>query len=179
VGGELAKILTRPDALSPVASILCSAMNQRIADTPHAPPAFDVDGMLGGLVKWLRILGYDAAFPRPKPTSPLRVFVTTVPGKARAGDVIVSTEHRLRQLAEVLQQTGFEPDEALFFSRCILCNEPVVSVVRSEVGAKVPDWIFRSGGPFQACPKCGRIYWEGSHLERVKKRLQALDVGED
>jgi len=153
--------------------------NPENPDTPDAPPAFDVDGMLGGLVKWLRILGYDAAFPCPRPTSPLRVFVTTVPGKARAGDVIVSTEHRLQQLAQVLQQTGFEPDEALFFSRCILCNEQVVPVQRDDVVDEVPDWIFRSGASFQACPKCGRIYWEGSHLERVKKRLEALDVKVD
>lgn len=154
------------------------AMSRRISDTCEEIPTFDVDGMLGGLVKWLRILGYDAAFPCPRPTSPLRVFITTVPGKVRAGDVIVTTEHRLQQLAEVLQQTGFEPDEALFFSRCVLCNEPVVPVPRDEVLAKVPDWIFHSGGPFHACPKCGRIYWEGSHLERVKKRLQALQLPE-
>ncbi len=154
-------------------------MDQRITGTPEDVPAFDVDGMLGGLVKWLRILGYDAAFPCPGPTSLFRIFVTASPGKARAGDVIITAEHRLQQLAEVLQQTGIVPDEALFFSRCILCNERVIPVPRDEVVAKIPDSIFRGGGPFHVCPKCGRVYWEGSHIRRVKTRLRALDVKDD
>jgi hypothetical protein len=152
-------------------------MKHRFTETIEDAPAFDVDGMLGGLVKWLRILGYDTAFPCARPTSPLRVFVTTVPAKARAGSVIVTAGHRFQQLAEVIRQTGIVPNESLFFSRCILCNEPVVPVPREEVPAKVPGSIFRKGGPFRACPKCGRIYWEGSHLSRVKTRLLSKAEG--
>lgn len=149
-------------------------MNPRIMSTPEDVPAFDVDGMLGGLAKWLRILGYDTAFPCPRPTSPLRVFVTTVRRKARAEAVIVTAEDRLQQLAEVLEQTGIVLDESLFFSRCTLCNEPVVPVSHDEVHGKVPDSILRRGGPFHGCPKCGRIYWEGSHLSRVRTRLRRM-----
>jgi uncharacterized protein len=151
-------------------------MENRITSEPGNTPAFDVDGMLGGLVKWLRILGYDAAFPRSQPTSPHRVFVTAAAHKARGGDVVVTATHRLHQLVEVLQQTGIELDEALIFSRCVLCNEPVVPVPHEEVHGKVPEYIYRTGKDFHACPKCGRIYWEGSHLGRVKSRLHALRV---
>ena len=154
-------------------------MKPRITSTPEDAPAFDVDGMLGGLVKWLRILGYDAAFPRPKPTSPHRIFVTTAARKAQAGAVIVTAGHPLRQLAEVLQQAEIEPDETLFFTRCILCNEPVDPIPAEEVHGKVPEYIFRSVGEFTACPKCGRIYWEGSHLGRVKRRLHALEAADE
>ena len=29
-------------------------------------------------------------------------------------------------------------------------------------------------GPFQACPACGRLYWPGSHVKRMKDRLAGL-----
>lgn len=154
-------------------------MKHGIAGTPADIPAFDVDGMLGGLVKWLRVLGYDAAFPRPAPTSTDRVFVTTAAHKARAGDVIVTATHRLQQLAEVLRQTGIEPDEALFFSRCVLCNDLVVPIPREDVHGKVPEYIFSSHEDFHVCRKCGRVYWEGSHLSRVKSWLEVLQATEE
>lgn len=154
-------------------------MKHPIWSNPEQPPAFDVDGMLGGLAKWLRILGYDTAFPRSRPTSPLRIFVTTAVRKAQAGAVIVTATKPLQQLGEVLQQTEIEPDDALFFSRCILCNEPVSPIAVEQAHGKVPEYIFRSVTEFTGCPKCGRIYWEGSHLGRVKRRLKEIAAGDE
>jgi uncharacterized protein with PIN domain len=146
----------------------------------HDPPdlsdryaAFDVDGMLGRLAKWLRILGFDAACPRSRPTAG-RIFVTVRKSIAYSGAILVTGQDPLEQLRQVLEQAGVRPDPKLLLSRCLICNVPVQGVTREVVAGRVPDRIFEKTELFRQCPKCGRIYWEGSHEKRIKKRLEGL-----
>ncbi len=60
------------------------------------------------------------------------------------------------------------------FSRCLKCNEPLGEIERSRIEDRVPERIFASFANFSICPKCERIYWPGSHLERMKKKLESL-----
>ena len=136
-----------------------------------AAPAFDVDGTLGGLAKWLRILGFDATYPRPRPSAG-RVFVTTKRRYSFLGTVVITEARPLRQLRELLDQIGIEPDPELFLSRCLVCNALVHVVPKEEIRDRVPARVFEITGTFSRCPDCGRIYWEGSHAERIKRRLE-------
>jgi uncharacterized protein len=140
-------------------------------DPPIPSASLDVDGMLGRLAKWLRILGFDAAFPRSRP-SPGRFFVTARKSITYAGAIVVSGEDPSDQLRQVLEQAGIRPDPRLFLSRCLICNVPVREVQWEDVAGKVPDGVFQKSRSFHECPECGRIYWEGSHAERIKKRLE-------
>jgi uncharacterized protein with PIN domain len=133
--------------------------------------SFDVDGMLGRLAKWLRILGFDTAFPRSRP-SVGRLFVTARRSVAYAGAIVVSGDDPSGHLRQVLERAGIRPDPRLFFSRCLICNVPVREVRREDVAGKVPDGVFQRSRSFHECPECSRIYWEGSHAERIKKRLE-------
>lgn len=133
-------------------------------------PAFDVHGMLGGLAKWLRILGFDAAFPRTAPTAG-RIFVTTASLQQYVDAVYVSSATRIRQLREVQEQTGFLVDPARLLTRCLLCNEPVRSLPRGLAVGRVPDRVLQRCASFYHCPLCGRVFWGGSHRERIEKRL--------
>ncbi len=148
-----------------------------MADQPQdykVPSAsFDVDGMLGRLAKWLRILGFDAAFPCSRPSAG-RIFVTARKAVPYAGAMLVTGNDPLEQLKQVLEQAGIRPDPKLFLSRCLVCNVPVREVKRENVVGKVPDRILENAELFHECPACGRIYWEGSHAERMQKRLQNL-----
>jgi uncharacterized protein len=74
-------------------------------------------------------------------------------------------------LRQVLEEAGIRPDPKLFLSRCLICNVPVREVQREDVAGKVPERILEKTEIFHECPACGRIYWEGSHAERIKKRL--------
>ena len=142
-------------------------------DPPIPSASLDVDGMLGRLAKWLRILGFDAVFPRSQPSEG-RLFVTARRSITYAGAIVVSGEDPSDQLRQVLEQTGIRPDPRLFLSRCLICNVPVREVQWEDVAGKVPDGVFQKSRSFRECPECGRIYWEGSHAERIKKRLQDL-----
>jgi len=146
-----------------------------LEDDPSAQPipsaSFDVDGMLGQLSKWLRTLGFDAAFPRSRPSEG-RLFVTARRPVTYSGAIVVRGDDPSDQLRQVLEQAGIRPDPRLFLSRCLICNVPVREVQREDVAGKVPDRILEKTALFHECPECGRIYWEGSHADRIKKRLE-------
>jgi len=98
--------------------------------------------------------------------------VTARKSIAYAGAIIVSGEEPREQLRQVLEQAGIRPDPRLILSRCLICNVPVREVQREDVAGKVLDGVFQRSRSFHECPKCGRIYWEGSHVDRIKKRLE-------
>jgi uncharacterized protein len=148
-------------------------MDNHPSNLPIPSASFDVDGMLGRLAKWLRILGFDAAFPRSRPSTG-RLFVTARRSVTYAGAIIVTEHDPIEQLRQVLEQAGIRPDPKLLLSRCLVCNVPVRQIQRKNVIGKVPDRIAEKVALFHECPECGRIYWEGSHAERIKTRLQNL-----
>ncbi len=133
-------------------------------------PAFDVDGMLGRLAKRLRMLGLATAFPVTEP-APDRTFVTARTSPPLGDTVVITAESVDEQLAEFLEQTQLEPDHALFFSRCLICNEPVTAIPKEEARDRVPTAVYRRFKTFRRCPTCGRIYWEGSHTDRARRGL--------
>ncbi|MGB6063203.1 MAG: Mut7-C RNAse domain-containing protein [Desulfomonilaceae bacterium] len=135
------------------------------------PISFDVDGMLGRLAKWLRILGFDAAFPRSAPSAG-RLFVTARRSVMHGEAIVVTGEDLHEQLRQVLEQAGVCPDPDLFLTMCLICNVPVRDATPEKVAGRVPDRIFDKVALFHECPVCGRIYWEGSHADRIKRKLQ-------
>jgi uncharacterized protein with PIN domain len=133
-------------------------------------PNFDVDGMLGGLEKWLRILGFDAAFPRTSPR-PGRIFVTKRTSTPDTNAVIVTAQRPFDQLIQVLSTTGIQPHAKLLLTRCTKCNLPVQTTPKHTVQHEVPSYIFETTSTFTRCPQCRKVFWEGSHRGRIMKRL--------
>jgi uncharacterized protein with PIN domain len=149
---------------------------------------FIVDRMLGKLAKQLRMLGYDTLYYRGEDIYPLirlarqegRVILTRnaklIP--RRPEDVIlrITQDDPWLQLKELIQKETIEMDEGKTFSRCLLCNRVLHPISRSEAEGKVPDFIFHQHTEFFRCPQCQRIYWPGSHLENMKKRIKGLHI---
>ncbi len=130
--------------------------------------------MLGRLAKWVRIIGYDAAYPKSFP-APNRRFLSTkkIDGAAY---VLITRHDSIEQLKEILSKIGVRPDPKLFFSRCVVCNVPVIEIPKTDVAGRVPDQVFDSRSEFRECPHCRRVYWEGSHLTRIKLRLKSAGI---
>ena len=138
-----------------------------------SPEAFDVDGTLGRLAKWLRILGFDADYPVTGPRAG-RVYVTR--NKSCADAVRVHSNDPLKQLKQVLGDVGVQPDPDLFLCRCLICNVPVSAIDPIAVGGRVPPDVLAITDRFNECPRCGRVYWEGTHSARIKRRLQSAGI---
>lgn len=147
-------------------------------------PRFICDEMLKRLARWLRAAGYDTLVAEDG---------------ARDGDVLARArrEGRLvvtrdRKLADHRGANGFvvalransvegaaaELAAALDldwlwrpFSRCLVCNAPLVAAA-DDARARVPERARALPGPITACPACGRVYWPGGHVRRMRAKLE-------
>ncbi|MDI7259627.1 MAG: Mut7-C RNAse domain-containing protein, partial [Thermodesulfobacteriota bacterium] len=88
--------------------------------------------------------------------------------------ITITEDHPSGQLKEVVQKGTLSPDDEKLYTRCLLCNDPIDAIPREEAEGKVPDFIFSQQRDFYQCPTCRRIYWQGSHLENMQKRIEEL-----
>jgi uncharacterized protein len=150
---------------------------------------FIVDVNVGKLAKWLRILGYDALFINPIEDGTLveialregRVILTkdthiaerrlVTGGQVRV--VLVEGDRLQEQLRFLVARLGLKGPFRLF-SRCLECNLPLVDAERSAVKELVPPFVYRTQTHYMACPRCGRIYWPGTHWQRMRATAQQL-----
>ena len=140
------------------------------------------DHMLGSLARWLRFMGYDTAYPEPGPDRMLiermraedRVLLTRdkelagrVPGAVQVRSD--NLDEQIREVAAVLRLHLVDP-----LSRCSLCNEILEVVPRGEVKILVPEGVTSRHQEFWRCPACRRVYWQGTHWDKMVARLNDL-----
>jgi uncharacterized protein len=138
--------------------------------------------MLAGLARWLRAAGHDtelaaqgerdAALVRLAEQQG-RIFLTrdrSVPQIRTSAKVWVLPAAGLDNEAAALRERGvdwlFAP-----FTRCQVDNTPLVPAGPEEL-ARMPEESRVLPGPHQACPTCGRVYWPGSHVRRMRAKLE-------
>ncbi len=144
---------------------------------------FVADAMLGTLAKWLRILGYDTQFDPDLDDHQLvrlaraedRVLLTRDRELARRRGVrvvLVTSERLDAQISQVLAELDLEPDRS--FSRCPVCNEPLAPMEPEKARSRVPAYVAQTQETFKSCPTCQRIYWRGSHWQRMDDQLARM-----
>jgi len=142
--------------------------------------------MLGKLAKYLRFLGYDTYYP-PGGMSDAqileiaklenRILLTRDKELARRSNgVLVESDDYREQLKFVMRK--FNLNTAGLLTRCSVCNTLLVTVPKQSVYNKVPDYVYEHHDEFYMCPKCHRIYWYGTHTERIKHDILAM-AGDD
>lgn len=150
-------------------------------------PRFAADVMLGKLARWLRALGYDAAWEPAVEDAELvrrgleegRLILTR--DRRLAADwwvdsiVLVRADDPLEQLREVAAAVPLT--RARIFTRCTHCNRALESAPDDEVRARVSPAIRERHADFSRCPACRRVYWKGGHVERMERALDGI-VGE-
>jgi uncharacterized protein with PIN domain len=146
---------------------------------------FIADRNLGTLAKWLRILGYDTLYERGnadldflrKADEEGRVALTRKRDLTRrsrpARLVLVKADRAPDQLAEVLEALAIIPDQRKRMTRCLRCNSALEEISKDMVEGLVPAYVYREYMQFRRCPLCERIFWPGTHRERVEERLTA------
>ena len=140
--------------------------------------------MLGGLARWLRLLGHDTAYDPTAGDRELlaraaveqRILLTrdtriVPPAGVRLALVrALGTEGQLREAAARFDLAW----TADAFTRCIRCNVPLLPASAADVEEKVPDYVRATQEVFCACPCCGRVYWPGTHRTAMEKTLRRL-----
>lgn len=141
------------------------------------------DEMLQRLCRWLRAAGYDAALPAPG-AADKDVFQ-----QALAHDRLLLTRDRgfldrreARSRVFYFETTEIDAQARLLrdelgidwlrepFSRCLLCNTPLERVEERERPPKAVGALLR-------CPGCDKVFWEGSHVQRMRSRLACWASG--
>ena len=57
------------------------------------------------------------------------------------------------------------------FSRCLVCNTELIAAP-SEQQQRIPEDALAITDQPLYCPTCNKVYWEGSHVRRMRHRLQ-------
>ncbi|MCD6291602.1 MAG: Mut7-C RNAse domain-containing protein [Anaerolineae bacterium] len=152
--------------------------------TKDINPRFLADAMLGSLARWLRLLGCDTALA-PSEASDLelvrwarsedRVILTRDTELARRRGVRVIHIESMdlsEQLRQVVAQFEIKPER--IGTRCLACNQLLEPLTREEARGRVPPYVWETHERFRHCPGCGRVYWAGTHWNRMRVRLVAM-----
>jgi len=148
---------------------------------------FIADRMLGKLAKELRMLGYDVVYYRGENAYPLiklareegRVILTRstrfAPKRPEDRIVRITEDRPSLQLRELFERKIITLIEEPLFSRCLVCNTLLHEILREEAEGRVPDFIFYQQRKFFRCPQCSRVYWQGSHQDHMRKKIEQLN----
>ena len=146
------------------------------------PPArFITDTSLDLLARRLRNLGYDVA---TVPGARLEELFEAARREGRT--VLTLSARRPRRFADVpaLLVPRADPAAALRtlaaghepsgppFSRCPACNVALQRRTALEAAGEVPGRVLRTSPALTYCPHCGKWYWEGSHVARLREWLE-------
>lgn len=157
----------------------------RVRPRPLPVPRFVLDVHLGKLASYLRLLGFDSLYRQDFEDESLvrlsnaerRILLTRDRGLLKRSQVtygywIRETSPRL-QLVEVLRRFGLW-DRLEPFSRCLRCNANIQPIPRDEVASRLLPRTREHYREFRLCPKCGRVYWKGSHHRRMQRFLEEV-----
>lgn len=158
---------------------------QRLRPGPLRTPRFVLDVHLGKLATLLRMLGFDALY-RSRAGDEELVAISKSEGRAllsRDRKLVarpdlerayrVRHQHPDDQLVELLDR--FQLDDCLHpFTRCLCCNAVLEAAPSAEACERVPPRVRQMYREFWRCPSCRRIYWRGSHYERMRAKVLHL-----
>jgi uncharacterized protein len=146
---------------------------------------FVLDTHLGKLARYLRMLGFDAAYENNREDKELsrtshdegRLLLTRDCGLLKRSEVVHgyfvrATEPKL-QLVEVLRR--FDLFSTISpFRRCIHCNTLLNAVAKEIILERLQTKTRLYYDQFLICPACNRIYWDGSHYEHMQRFIQQI-----
>ena len=147
---------------------------------------FILDGMLGSLARWLRILGYDTLYYVDRDDDELRdealktgrILVTRdselVQRSRKNGTpvLLIQSDETLTQLKEITET--YDLDVTPKNTRCPRCNGLLESVEKTILKDAVPDESYNAFDEFWRCMECDAVYWQGSHWVQILDSLESL-----
>lgn len=146
-------------------------------------PRFVLDGHLGRLAAYLRMLGLDCLYQNDYRDEDLAEIAQS------EGRILLSRDRRLfmrkavihayclrsldstEQLLEVIRRFDLA-QRIVPFHRCLRCNHPLEPVAKEAVIDRLEPLTKLYFDEFQICPTCKQIYWKGSHYDKMKRLIE-------
>lgn len=189
---DFAAAVTAGDRLAvyPVFEALDVGPVQRVRPQPLRDPRFVLDVHLGTLARNLRLLGLDAAYRNDADDAALarlsveqhRILLTRDRGLLMRGVIthghLVRDDDPFTQTVEVLRR--FDLSGRLTpLRRCLACGARLEPVDKREIDDRLPPRTRVEHDHFTRCSDCGRLYWPGSHRERLQTLIADLTAAID
>lgn len=147
--------------------------------------AFIVDVNVGKLAKYLRMAGFDTLYDYRWDDKKIvdvlehenRIVLSRDLGLLKRKLVVfgryVRTENPVEQLVEIISLLNLtqqiEP-----FSRCLECNTVLEHVDKNTILHRLEPLTIKYYTSFCMCPSCDKIYWQGSHRDKMEKLLAII-----
>ncbi len=157
----------------------------KVRPEPLRTARFVLDIHLGKLAGYLRMLGFDTLYRNDFDDRTLarisaeerRILLTRDLGLLKRSQVSrgywLRSSRPREQLKEVVRRFQLAP-LARPFSRCIRCNGELEAVAKAEVEAELEPETRRAFQRFRRCRACGKVYWRGSHFERMDRLVREV-----
>lgn len=143
-------------------------------------PAFVAEWTLGKLARWLRLAGFDTLYDTMPPDyrrlssmgrSCERLVLTRTKHVADRLDasrcLLIHHNEPIDQVRQVMQHFELHRRDLAPFTRCSDCNCLLRPAEPPNIQTAVPDYILQSQERFLMCDQCHRVFWPGSHGERM------------
>lgn len=160
----------------------------RLKARPLRETRFVADTHLGKLARLLRMMGFDTLYRRDFEDADIvglsidehRIILTRDRGILKYKSVTHGYWLRYtqpqEQAREVLErfdlQSQIDP-----FARCMLCNGCIVEVDVDEVSDRLLPRTAADFDDFYRCESCDKVYWRGSHYDKMKALIDTLRGG--
>ena len=152
--------------------------------------SFIVDAMLGNLAKKLRILGYDAKYFSSIEDDKIILIaknekriiltkdeqLTKIVEKQNVSFVLIRGNDETEQILQI--NAKFKLDRFVVDtnnSRCIACNGKLEAVEKFRIIGKIPEGVIEREKKFWMCDSCKKVYWEGTHFEKLQEFATKLN----
>ncbi len=153
------------------------------------PPKFLADHMNGDLARWLRILGFDCLYP-DKGLNDKEIYNLCV----REGRILLTRDKELHSYAlrkgiksifitgntliekfeDIYREVNLNKYIEKLTPRCTICNEELKRIDPKNLKTKIYKDIIERYNLVYYCPRCDKIYWEGSHWQGISKTVSKI-----
>ena len=157
----------------------------RVREHPLRETRFIADAHLGGLAHLLRLTGFDTLYDNHYADDEIEAI------SAREHRIVLTRDrellkrrtithgcfvHALKpalQVAEIFDRLDLARS-ARPFTLCLECNAPLRTIAKAEIEHRLPEGVRERHQRFSTCDLCRRIFWEGSHWQRMRALVERL-----
>lgn len=160
----------------------------RVRERPLRTLRFVADAHLGGLARLLRMAGFDTLYDNHFDDSEIVALAV------RDGRIILTRDRELlkrrevnhgcyvralkstQQLREIVARLDLAGSMRPF-TLCLHCNAPLRTIAKELVLQQLPPSVRLLQQRFSTCDLCHRVFWEGSHWQRMRAQLRETVAG--
>jgi uncharacterized protein with PIN domain len=169
-------------AVYPVFETLDITPLVKLREKPLRNPRFVLDVNLGKLAKRMRMLGFDCLYRNDYKDADI------VKSAVNDRRIVLTRDRRLLYNKQIdhgywvrAVDVDAQVDEVLrrfdlygliqLFSRCLICNGILATIAKADIWDRLEPKTRLYYNDFYQCADCQRIYWQGSHMQNMLKRL--------